>query len=277
MMRKHKTKKLTNKVMAAFIFIPAIVGANLSQVQDAAALAKLVQILNTNQEQLSRLDDFNSEISQVNGMLGTVSNDNVITRHGHTVTELIFKTSSFSSDGNMALMGVIEDPRSIDNWKNLGWTAEEIEQSLFAKKQENGRVAYAEIDRVQLNRHNALANSTKSSMALAETRQASVKDTQKTVVEISKRSARAGNLHEDLSAGNQALMVIASEMVKQTEILAKLLELQTASVMYRNKDWVPPDKRASDPVAEAKREREYQRRSQASINKLKRRANRVRR
>ena len=274
-MRKYNIK-VTTKIIALCANL-VILSASFpaGDFSDFTTHAHLLKILNANQEQLSRLDDVNSEISRASNMLGSVSDDNVITRHGNIVTEFLFKTSSISTDSNMALMGVIEDPRSIDNWKNLSWTAEEIEQSLFAKKQSDGKVSYEEIDRVQLNRHNALANSTKSSMALAETRQASVKDTQKTVVEISKRSARAGNLHEDLSAGNQALMVIASEMAKQTEMQAKILELLTAFVMDSNQDWSPPNKRATDPVAEARREREYQRRSQASINKLKRRANRV--
>lgn len=272
-MEKYKIEKTTKIITMLLCMVLWKTCFALNDVKDAAALAKLVQILNTNQEQLSRLDDVNSEISRVSNMLGSVSDDNVITRHGNTVTELLFKTSSISTDSNMALMGVIEDPRSIDNWKNLGWTAEEIEQSLYPKKNERGNFSKAEIDRIQLNRYNTLDNSLKSSMALAETRQATVKDTQKTVVEISKRSARAGNLHEDLSAGNQALMVIASEMVKQTEILAKLLELQTARYTATH-DYDKPRKMVRDKAAEERRQKKYFREINKDINRLKRRANR---
>ena len=81
-MRKYKIEKITKTVaLGVGLMLPSVNFAALDYA-DPTTHAHLLKILNANQEQLSRLDDVNSEISRASNMLGSVSDDNVITRHG---------------------------------------------------------------------------------------------------------------------------------------------------------------------------------------------------
>lgn len=231
-MKKYKGQQLSLMICSCVSWIAYSGGA---PVHDGMSYVQLLKIFNNNQEQLLTIEDASSDIKKLNSILGSNANNQVLHRLGKKVTAAILQNSFFSKDNTLALETVFNKDV---NWEQLSHSKEAVDTTLFPAKKSSGSVAYLEIDRVQHNRKKILKNSTSASLALSQTKQSSISNTQQSVANIANSAATSKTVHEDLYNANQALIIIASEMVQMRQILAKQLELTSMLTIHLTGDFV---------------------------------------
>lgn len=195
---------------------------------DLQTHAHLLTLINSHNEANNLASEQVGKFDSVKETLGGFCDHEVLKRNGDLISNFLSTTLGISTSTSFALESLVEDPLDIDNWRNANYTAEQIERTLFYKEDEDGMISYEEIDRVTENRNKMLDESTKSSLTLATTKQATIDDTQRTIVELNNRASSSTNIHEDGMTTNQLLAIIANAVVSNEQINAKRLELESA-------------------------------------------------
>lgn len=205
---------------------------------DALSFSQLIKILNSNQEQLSKIDDSLVEARKLNQLLGDKVNLEVLAKRFSVVNDTLWGASFTTNDSSYAMQSLLEDPISISSWSNVARVSKDISDKLYPTISEDGVVNSKEIGKIKANRKELLVESTKSSLVLAEQEQMTVKLTKDAILAIGKNAAESASIHEDLSNSNNILMVVASELIQIRQLLAKQLELISAGELRRSAEWL---------------------------------------
>ena len=198
---------------------------------DLTTHSHLLKIFNTNQKQLRAFDGHLREIKSANRTYGAYINQSVLSQDLKDATTSLSQTTSVSRGCNYTLQRVARNPSDPRNIKRLQYTAAKVEKTFFPQDEALKRNSGREYDRIKENRISAIRESSKSGMALATTRQATVQDTEKEIVKVAAKASKSDNLREDVISGNRYLEVISRQQNQIIELLSKQNEMIASFLM----------------------------------------------
>ncbi len=214
----------------------------------------LGKIHTTAQRQLSQTDEGIREIKSSNRTAGVYINQSVLSQEINDVTNQLSKTTSVSRDCNWTLRRLMSDPTNPRNWKRAQWTMNRVERTFFPETKSTSKNSKKERARSRESRARVMQESSKSGLALATTRQATVGDTEKEIVKIGKRAAKSDNVRQDGVSRNQYLAVIAHGINQLVEGQAKQSEMIAAFLLNASDNKPIPKKNNQSPSNVSKEE-----------------------
>lgn len=223
--KKVMNNRIITSLMCVLLFEGTfvIVYAN-TPMHDFQNEVHLIKMLSNSQDQLSEMGAVHGSITKLNTILGYQGNYSLASGNNFQIPNFLYKYSTMSKSSTGLFDIIMNDVNSINIQKDMSWNRQQINHILFPDNSTT-EVSFNEIDRIENNRDVILVESTKSSLALAETRQASVDETNDIIYQLSKSSCSSDNIHEDLVNSNQLLSIIADELVKLRQLSSKQLEL----------------------------------------------------
>lgn len=102
----------------------------------------------------------------------------------------------------------------------------QVNQKLFVDKESLQN--FSQVQQVQNNRSLALQQSSTLGIAISGKKKHEFTDIQNKIAELGSQTGRANSLHEDMRVTNQLLVLIATQLQQQNELVAQHLELSAS-------------------------------------------------
>ena len=103
---------------------------------------------------------------------------------------------------------------------------EQVTKKLFVNK--GSLQNFSQVQEVQNNRSLALQQASTVGIAISGKKKHEFTEIQHKIAELSQQTAKANSLHEDMRVTNQVLILIATQLSQQNEMMAQQLELSSS-------------------------------------------------